>query len=193
MTFRPHRRSWPDCRRRRLYRTGFSKEFPVVSDTQGDRMKALIAENEPKGPVGGIAECVVTSLPVGLGDPIFDGMENRIAQIVSAAPRWNRIRRRVRSRPPDRRPKQRPVHRRKRKNHNLNQQRGDPGRDHQRHAVFVPRLNRLLIAQPHKGRDLSARSPSRTRDVDLIVAGRHRSSKPRRPSPLRRFLAAGLK
>ncbi|MGI5832304.1 MAG: chorismate synthase [Thermoguttaceae bacterium] len=63
------------------------KEFPVVSDTQGDRMKALIAEKRAEGDsVGGIAECVVTGLPVGLGDPIFDGMENRIAQIVFGIP-----------------------------------------------------------------------------------------------------------
>lgn len=36
--------------------------------------------------VGGVIECAVTGLPVGLGDPMFDGMENRIAQAAFAVP-----------------------------------------------------------------------------------------------------------
>ncbi len=36
--------------------------------------------------VGGIVECAVTGLPVGLGEPMFGGMEGRIAQIVYGIP-----------------------------------------------------------------------------------------------------------
>lgn len=36
--------------------------------------------------VGGIIECVCKNAPVGLGDPMFDGMENRISRIVFGIP-----------------------------------------------------------------------------------------------------------
>ena len=63
------------------------KEFPVVSDDAAEQMKqCIIAAKEDQDSVGGIVECIVTGLPVGLGDPMFDGMENRISQIVFGIP-----------------------------------------------------------------------------------------------------------
>ena len=63
------------------------KEFPALSEERGEQMKALIAEKRAEeDSVGGVVECVVTGLPAGLGDPIFGGMENRIAQIVFGIP-----------------------------------------------------------------------------------------------------------
>ena len=63
------------------------KSFPVMSDAQGEKMLNRIAEAKADGDsVGGIIECTVFGLPAGLGNPMFDGMENRIAQIVFGIP-----------------------------------------------------------------------------------------------------------
>ena len=63
------------------------KPFPVVSDEIGERMKAVIEESCVQGDsVGGIIECVIRNVPVGIGEPIFDGVENRIAQLAFAVP-----------------------------------------------------------------------------------------------------------
>ena len=63
------------------------KEFPAVSDDAGEKMRALIAAAKAEGDsVGGVIECKVIGVPAGLGDPMFDGIENRIAQAVFGIP-----------------------------------------------------------------------------------------------------------
>ncbi len=62
-------------------------DFPVVSADAGERMRKRIAEARAEGDsVGGIIECYVTGLPAGLGEPMFGGVESRIAQIVYGIP-----------------------------------------------------------------------------------------------------------
>ncbi|MBP5332420.1 MAG: chorismate synthase, partial [Lachnospiraceae bacterium] len=64
-----------------------SRSLPVINEAAGEKMRELILEKKKEGDsVGGIIECVVTGLPAGLGDPMFDGMENRISQAVFAIP-----------------------------------------------------------------------------------------------------------
>ena len=64
-----------------------STDFPVFSHDAADRMQKKIAEARAEGDsVGGIIECYITGLPVGLGEPMFGGVESRIAQIVYGIP-----------------------------------------------------------------------------------------------------------
>ena len=50
-------------------------------------MKEAIAEAKATGDsVGGVIECAIVGLPAGLGDPMFGGMEGRIAQILYGIP-----------------------------------------------------------------------------------------------------------
>lgn len=63
------------------------KDFPVVSDEIGIAMQLVIQKAKKESDsVGGIIECVVDGLPAGLGDPMFDGMENRISTVVFGIP-----------------------------------------------------------------------------------------------------------
>ena len=62
-------------------------DFPVISEYKAPRMKEIIAQARADGDsVGGIIECAVVGLPAGLGDPMFGGMESRIASIVYGVP-----------------------------------------------------------------------------------------------------------
>ena len=63
------------------------KACPTVSDEAGEQMKAAIHAARAEGDsVGGIVECVIRGVPGGLGSPMFDGVENRIAQLAFAIP-----------------------------------------------------------------------------------------------------------
>ncbi len=64
-----------------------AKPFPVVDDAAGDRMRQAIEAARLEGDsVGGIIECAAIGLPVGLGDPMFDGLENMLARALFGIP-----------------------------------------------------------------------------------------------------------
>lgn len=64
-----------------------ARAFPVLDESAGDKMKAEIrAAKEALDSVGGVIECAALGVPAGIGDPMFDGMENRVARIVFAIP-----------------------------------------------------------------------------------------------------------
>ena len=63
------------------------QDFPVLSEDTALRFQKKIAEARETGDsVGGIIECCITGLPAGLGEPMFGGVESRIAQIVYGIP-----------------------------------------------------------------------------------------------------------
>jgi len=62
-------------------------DFPVLDAEAGASMRELIFQAKAAGDsVGGIIECAVTGLPAGIGEPMFGGVESRIAQIVYGIP-----------------------------------------------------------------------------------------------------------
>ncbi len=62
-------------------------DFPVINPDAAEKMQEAIASARADGDsAGGMIECAVTGLPAGLGDPMFGGMEGRIAQIIYGIP-----------------------------------------------------------------------------------------------------------
>lgn len=63
------------------------KEFPVIDDSVREQMLEKIEEARlGLDSVGGVIECAVTGMPVGIGEPMFDGIENVISRAVFAVP-----------------------------------------------------------------------------------------------------------
>ena len=64
-----------------------SQDFPTLDAEKGLAMQEKIQEVKGRGDsVGGVVECAVTGLPAGLGDPMFGGMEGRLAQMLYGIP-----------------------------------------------------------------------------------------------------------
>ena len=64
-----------------------AKPFPVLDDGAGERMReAILAARRDLDSVGGVIECAAVGLPAGLGDPMFDGVENRLAAALFGIP-----------------------------------------------------------------------------------------------------------
>ncbi len=61
--------------------------FPVLNQDIGDRMiDSIQCARENLDSIGGIIECAVAGLPAGIGEPMFGGVESRIAQIIYGIP-----------------------------------------------------------------------------------------------------------
>ena len=70
-----------------LFQAVSEKPFPVLDDGAGERMRALILEaKNALDSVGGVIECSAIGLPAGLGGPMFEGVENRLAAALFGIP-----------------------------------------------------------------------------------------------------------
>lgn len=63
------------------------RHFPVVNKEQGKKMLADIQKAMAGGEtLGGTIACYAVNVPAGIGSPIFEGLENSIAQLVFGIP-----------------------------------------------------------------------------------------------------------
>jgi len=63
------------------------RSFPVIDEQAGERMQERILKAKSEGDsVGGIIEVCALNVPAGLGDPMFDGIENSLARAMFGIP-----------------------------------------------------------------------------------------------------------
>lgn len=63
------------------------KPFPVFSHSAGEAMaQAIEAARMEADSVGGVIRCFALGLPAGVGEPMFDGVENRLAAALFSIP-----------------------------------------------------------------------------------------------------------
>lgn len=61
------------------------KNFPCIDGEEGF-IKEIENAKKDGDSVGGVIECVITGMPAGVGDSLFDGLEGKISQAVFAVP-----------------------------------------------------------------------------------------------------------
>lgn len=61
--------------------------FPTITPEAAESFQGVISDARHQGDsVGGRIECAITGLPAGIGEPMFGGLEGRLAQILYGIP-----------------------------------------------------------------------------------------------------------
>ncbi|MBE6555845.1 MAG: chorismate synthase [Ruminococcaceae bacterium] len=77
----------PIAAENRLFTALKKRPLAVIDEAAGERMRAVIERARAEGDsVGGVAECMIAGLPIGLGEHMFDGAEGRFASILFSIP-----------------------------------------------------------------------------------------------------------
>ncbi len=64
-----------------------TKDTPIINPLAIDAMDKLVRETASKGDsIGGVVECAVLNAPAGLGSPIFNAVESRLASFLFSIP-----------------------------------------------------------------------------------------------------------
>lgn len=72
---------------RELFDELVKKPVPAINNVSAQLMaQAISSAAESLDSVGGVIECAVTGLDAGIGNPMFDGVENRLASAVFGVP-----------------------------------------------------------------------------------------------------------
>lgn len=71
----------------KLYESLGKDTFPVINLNQKEKMQEIIRLAKENGDsVGGVIECMIAGLPTGIGEPMFEGLENKIAEAIFGIP-----------------------------------------------------------------------------------------------------------
>jgi len=64
-----------------------AKPFAVIDDAAGEKMQqAILAAGADGDSVGGVIECCAINFPAGIGNPLYEGLDNRLAQAIFGIP-----------------------------------------------------------------------------------------------------------
>jgi chorismate synthase len=70
-----------------IIRNRYSNEVRCPDNELAQRMKDMIVEERGKGDsLGGVVECTVLGLPVGVGEPVFSSIESEISRAIFSIP-----------------------------------------------------------------------------------------------------------
>ena len=70
-----------------LFDSVSGRALPVLDPEKGAAMETQIRDAAQDGDsIGGVIECAAVGLPAGLGDPMFDGIENVLASVLFGIP-----------------------------------------------------------------------------------------------------------